>query len=332
MDTLSEVLGAIRLTGAVFLEMTLREQWSYKTAPARAITDVLMPHADHVIPYHLVTAGACYARLIDGEPVALQTGDVILFPAGDRHVLAAAHRSALDLKPVEITGHSLRSLLAAGEVRPFESGERGNVTRIVCGFLACDARLAEPIVRSLPRLLRVSLQSAGIASWVRSSIEFSVAESAASRPGSAMVLARLSEVLFAEALRQFLEHNPDEQTGWLGALRDPHIGRTLALLHRQPAHAWTVDGLARRVGLSRSVLAERFTAMVGVPPMQYLTRWRIALGASRLRQSSASILEIATDVGYDSEAAFNRAFKRELGMPPARWRKQKGLRNRPTVS
>jgi AraC-like DNA-binding protein len=322
VDTLSDVLGAIQLTGAVFLEMTLRERWSYLTAPARKIADVLMPGADHVIPYHLVTAGACYARLLDGEPVALRAGDVILFPAGDRHVLTAANRSALNLKPVEITGQSLGSLLARGQVQPFASGARGNATRIVCGFLACDARLAAPIVTSLPPLLRVNLRGAGIASWVKSSIRFSVAESAARRPGSAMVLARLSEVLFAEALRQYMERNPDDQTGWLGALRDRYVGRTLALMHAQPAHDWTVDALARHVGLSRSGLGERFTAKVGVAPMQYLLRWRISLAASALRRNDASIVEIASEVGYDSEAAFNRAFKRVLGVPPARWRKR----------
>lgn len=322
MDTLSEVLDAIRLTGAVFLEMTLRERWSYRTAPARAIADVLMPHADHVIPYHLVTAGSCYARLVDGEPVRLQSGDVILFPFGDRHILTAAGRSSSKLRPVEITGKSLGSLIARGQVRPFESGERGHATRIVCGFLACDAHLARPIIRSLPRLLQVSLRSTGIAAWVKSSIEFSVAQSAARRPGSAMVLARLSEVLFAEALRQYMEHNPHRQTGWLGALKDQIVGKALALLHERPEYPWTVDELARQAGTSRSALAERFTAMTGLPPIQYLTLWRLALAGARLRHSDASILTVATDVGYESEAAFNRAFKREFGVPPARWRKR----------
>jgi AraC family transcriptional regulator, alkane utilization regulator len=321
VDVLSEVLTAVRLTGAVFLEMTLREHWSYLTAPARAIADVLMPEADHVIPFHLVTAGACYARLPNGKPVELQTGDVILFPGGDRHVLAAASRSALSLRPVEITGESLDKLLTRGQVQPFESGERGSATRIVCGFLACDGRLARPIIDSLPRLLRVSVKGAGNAAWVKSSIEFSVAQSAARKPGSAMVLARLAEVLFAEALRQHMESAPLEQTGWLGALRDRYIGKALALLHEKPAQAWTVDELARRVGLSRSTLGERFSDMVGMPPMQYLTRWRIALAAANLRQSDASILQLAREVGYDSEAAFNRAFKREYGVPPAKWRR-----------
>ena len=322
MDTLSEVLAAIRLTGAVFLEMTLRERWSYLTAPARAIADVLMPDADHVIPFHLLTAGACYARLIKGEPIRLQTGDVILFPAGDRHILSAAGRSALSLKPAEITGESLHKLLTRDHVEMFESGREGSATRIVCGFLACDGHLAEPIVRSLPRMLRISLKGDEKATWLKSSIQFSVAESAARRPGSAMVLARLSEVLFAEALRQYMESNPGGQTGWLGALRDRYVGKALALLHAKPGLNWTVEELARQVGLSRSALGERFNTMVGASPIQYLTRWRISLAASKLRQREATILEVAREVGYESEAAFNRAFKREYGLPPAKWRKR----------
>jgi AraC-like DNA-binding protein len=321
VDTLSQVLTAVRLTGAIFLEMTLRERWSYLTAPARAIADVLMPDADHVIPFHLVTAGACHARLTQGEAVALEAGDVILFPSGDRHVLAASSRSALHMKPTEITGESLDKLLTRGQVEPFEHGKRGGATRIVCGFLACDGQLAQPIIRSLPRLLRVSLKGSGKAAWVRSSIEYSVAESAARKPGSAMVLARLAEVLFAEALRQYMESAPAAQAGWLGALNDRHVGAALALLHESPSRRWTVDELARLVGLSRSALSERFNALVGAPPMQYLARWRISIAASRLRQGHASILEIAVAVGYESEAAFNRAFKREHGVPPAKWRR-----------
>jgi AraC-like DNA-binding protein len=326
MDALSEVLAAVRLTGAVFLKMQLRERWSYLTAPARAIADVLMPDADHVIPYHLLTAGACYAKLPDGEPVELRPGEVILFPAGDRHVLAAASREALNLKPVQISGESLGQLLTRGDVEAFECGEQGSATRIICGFLACDARLAEPIVRSLPCMLRIGLTDTDKAAWIRSSIEYSVTESAARRPGSAMVLARLSEVLFAEAIRQYMESIPEGQLGWLGALRDRFIGRALALLHENPAMRWTVGELAHRVGLSRSTLGERFSALVGMPPMHYLARWRVSLAASRLRQSGASVMQVATEVGYESEAAFNRAFKREYGVPPARWRRQATLR------
>ena len=306
MDALSEVLGVIRLTGAVFLEMELRAQWSYLTAPARAIADVLMPEADHVIPYHLLPEGTCYVRLLDGEFVELSAGDLVMFPAGDRHVLATVSDASLQLAPTEITGESLSSL-KRNEIVPFKSGDNGSATRIVCGYLACDKRLAEPILLSLPRLLKVSMRDGSTAAWVRS---------------SAMILARLSEVLFAEAIRQHMDTLPPEETGWLAALRDRYVGRALALIHEQPAHPWTVETLAHKVALSRSALGQRFTALIGRPPMEYLMRWRILLAARELRQSGAPIVDIAAGVGYESEAAFNRAFKREFGSPPAAWRRQ----------
>jgi len=322
MDALSDVLGVIRLTGAVFLEMELRAQWSYLTAPARAIADVLMPDAaDHVIPYHLLLEGTCFARLLDGEFVQLGAGDLVMFPAGDRHVLATASDVSRQIAPTEITGESL-SFLKRNEIVPFRAGDSGHATRIVCGYLACDKRLAEPIIGRLPRLLNVSLRDGNAAAWVRTSIQYSVAQSASQRPGSAMVLARLSEVLFAEGIRQHVETLPPEETGWLAALRDRHIGRTLALLHDKPAHPWTVDELARTVGLSRSALGQRFVALIGKPPIEYLMRWRILLAARHLRESRTPVIQIATEVGYESEAAFNRAFKRELGVPPAAWRRQ----------
>lgn len=328
MDALSDVLAAVRLTGAVFLHMELRAQWSYVTAPARAIADVLMPDADHVIPYHLIMEGACYAKLIDGEPVKLSAGDMILFPAGDRHVLATASDKLPRLNPTEITAESLQGLLKRGEVTAFKNGRSGAATRIVCGYLACDRRLAEPIVTSLPRLLKVSFGESGIGAWVRDSIRFSVAESASSRPGSAVVRARLSEVLFAETIRHYMDALPEEQSGWLAGLRDRYVGRALTLLHEKPAHPWTVGELGAKVGLARSALGQRFNSLVGVPPMQYLTRWRTSLAATRLRESDVSMLQVASEVGYESEAAFNRAFKREFGLPPAAWRKQATRRRR----
>jgi AraC-like DNA-binding protein len=323
MDALSEVLGVVRLSGAVFLELELRAQWSYLTAPARKIADVLIPEADHVIPFHLLTEGSCYARLLgDGDPVEVVAGDVILFPAGDRHVLATASEAALRLPPVEIGGEALDKLLRRGHVAELREGRTGDATRIVCGYLACNKRLAEPILLSLPRLLKVSMRDAGVAAWVQSSIRFSIAESAAPKPGAAVVLARLSEGLFAEAIRRYMNELPPGESGWLAGLRDRYVGRALALLHEKPADRWTVEELARKVGLSRSALFDRFVAMIGAPPMQYLRRWRTSLAATRLRESNASVLRVATDVGYESEAAFNRAFKREFGLPPAAWRKQ----------
>ena len=321
MDPLSAILSAVRLTGAVFLEMELRAHWSYFTAPARDIADVLMPEADHVMPYHLVTAGTCYARLPGEDAVELRAGDLILFPRGDRHMLSTANELVSGPKLIDITGAILDNILKRGNAAAPEQ-DTDPAARIVCGFLACDRRLAEPILLSLPRLLKISLRDGGIAAWVQSSIRYSVAQSASSRPGSAAVLARLSEVLFAEAVRHYMDELPPANSGWLAGLRDRYVGRALSLLHEQPAHPWTVDELAARVGLSRSALTERFNALIGTPPIQYLTRWRTSLAATQLRESDASIIRIATDVGYESEAAFNRAFKREFGLPPATWRRQ----------
>jgi AraC-like DNA-binding protein len=329
MDALSEVLGAVRLTGAVFLQAELGARCSYLTAPIRKIADVLMPDADHLIPYHLVTEGTCYVRLLDGAPVELLAGDLILVPGGDRHVLATTSENALRLEPTDITGENLATLLQRGSVAAIKSGVDGDAMRIVCGFLACDKRLAEPILLSLPRLLKVRLGDDGTAAWVRSSIRYSAAESMSSRPGSAAVLARLSEVLFAEAIRHYMDELPPNESGWLAGLRDRHVGRALSLLHEDPAYPWTIEKLARKIGMSRSALGERFSALIGVPPMQYLTRWRTSLAATQLRESDASIIRVAADVGYQSEAAFNRAFKREFGLPPAAWRKRGKLPRSP---
>jgi AraC-like DNA-binding protein len=323
MDVLSEVLSVIRLTGAVFLDMEMHEEWAYVTAPARAIADVLLPTAEHVIPFHLLMEGSCFVGLADGgERLKLRVGDVILFPAGDRHLLAAGSEAALRQSPVEITGKSLEKLLKRGAVMPFQNGGSGPTTRIACGYLACDRRLAEPMLSSLPRMLKVSTADGETAAWLHASIGRTVAETRAARQGSTVVLSRLAEVMFAEAIGRYLEASPPGATGWLAGLRDRYVGKTLALLHADPARSWTVDELARNVGLSRSALAERFNALVGAPPMQYLTRWRISLAATRLRESNAPITRVAADVGYESEGAFNRAFKRELGLPPATWRKR----------
>lgn len=322
MDALSDVLSVIRLTGAVFLDMDLRAQWSYITAPARKIADVLMPDADHVIPFHLLAEGACYARLIDGDPVKLEAGDLILFPHGDRHLLIAGDAGGLRLEPTDITGDSLRQLLKRGDIAAFKHAGAGDATRIVCGFVACDKRLAQPILTSLPRLLHVRIRDGSTAAMIRSAIRHSVAQTGSTRLGSAVVLARLSEVLFAEAVSDFMEQPAAQKSGWLAALRDRHVGLALTALHERPAHPWTVEELARIAGLSRSALGERFNTLIGMPPMQYLTRWRTALAAARLREGDAPVVRIAADVGYESEAAFSRAFKREFGSPPAAWRKQ----------
>jgi len=322
MDALSYVLSAIRLTGGVFLEAELRAGWSYLTPSPSRIGALLMPEADHIIPYHLVTEGTCRAQLLDGEAVELRAGDLLVFAHGDRHVLASTQES--ELTPIELSEADLHSLLRPGEVTPLQRGSQGAATRLVCGYLACDRRLSEPVLAGLPRLLRVSVDDSSVADWVRSSVRFLVTQSMAPRAGGVTVLAKLSELLFVEAIRQYIEALPSEQIGWFAALRDRFVGRALALLHREPGYPWTVDDLAKQVGLSRSALADRFGELLGQPPMQYLIQWRLSLAAQHLLSGHRGVAQIAHDVGYDSEAAFNRAFKRAFGVPPAAWRKARG--------
>jgi AraC family transcriptional regulator, alkane utilization regulator len=321
VDTLSEVLKTIRLTGAAFFESELKAPWSIVAPSSRAIAEALMPEADHVVPYHLVTAGRCVAKLLDGPPIDLEAGDVIMVPHGDHHVLGGTRQFG----PVSMTPEALAQLLARGKVTSIRGGGDGAATEMVCGFFACDRRLSAPLLAGLPRMLRVSLNDDAGAAWLRSSVRFSVLATAQARAGADTLLAKLSELLFAETIRRYIKDLPDGQTGWFAGLRNPHVTKALALLHARPKHSWTVEELAREVGLSRTVLAERFVHYLGQPPIQYLTKWRLSLAANGLREGSTSIGRVAEQVGYDSEASFTRAFKREFGLPPATWRR-KGAR------
>ncbi len=192
----------------------------------------------------------------------------------------------------------------------------------MCGFLSCDKQLSRPLLDALPRLVRVPLGDDPGAAWLLSLLRRGAEENGAPGPGSGTLLAKLAELLFVEAMRRYIEALPDQQVGWLAGLRDRYIGRALTLMHERPVHDWTVDELAERVGLSRSALAQRFADLLGQPPMQYLTRWRLGLAAAALRGSDRAIALVAEEFGYESESAFNRAFKREFGMPPAAWRRR----------
>jgi AraC-like DNA-binding protein len=318
VDALSDVLRTIRLTGAAFFASELRAPWSIVAPSSRAIADALMPDADHVVPYHFVTSGRCAVKLIDGPTIELAAGDVVVFPKGDQHMLGGTSQFG----PVSMPPEDLAKLLSRGKITPIRGGGDGAVTEMVCGFFACDSRLSGPILAGLPRMLRVSLSDDPGATWLRSSVHFSVDESAQRRAGAETFLAKLSELLFVETIRRYVKNLPDSQTGWLAGLRNPHVAKALALLHGRPDHPWTVEELAREVGLSRTVLAERFMHFLGQPPIQYLTKWRLSLAADRLREGSTSIGRVAEHVGYDSEASFNRAFKRQFGLPPAAWRRR----------
>lgn len=320
MDALSEVLKALRLASGVFFNAELTAPWCIDSAPGTDDVRHILPNAEHIAIYHLLTEGTCYARLTDeAATITLGMGDLLLFPHADGHRMG----SDLQLKPV--AAESLLEASPEGGLARVVHGGNGARTRFVCGFLACDSRLCRPLLSALPRMLRVPMGTGPAADWIINSLQRGAEETRAPRPGADAMLAKLSELLFLEAIRIYIESLPQDQRGWFAGLRDPHVSRALALMHTSPARPWTVDDLGREVGLSRSALAERFALLLGEPPMQYLTRWRLALAARELRESRDSILRIAEQVGYDSEAAFNRAFKREFGMPPATWRRHSAI-------
>lgn len=316
MDALSEVLKAQRLTSGIFLDADFTAPWCIDSAPGKQELRRMLPGAEHVAIYHLLIEGRCRSCLPDGgEAIELKAGDLLMFPQGD------GHRMGSDLQLAPVAAGSLVQPSPEGGLARMSHGGGGARTRFVCGYLACDSRLCRPLLGALPRMLRVPLGDGPAASWIFGTLRRGADETRAPRAGADAVLAKLSELLFIEAIRSYIETLPQDQRGWFAGLRDPHVGRALALLHAEPARAWTVDDLGRDVGLSRSSLAERFALLIGEPPMQYLTRWRLALAARELKESRDSVLRVAEQVGYESEAAFNRAFKREFGMPPATWRR-----------
>ncbi len=315
LDTLSEVLRAVRLTGAVFFAVDASSPWVAEAPPAREIGPFIMPGVEHVIEYHVVASGTCWGGLVDEPALKLNTGDIIVFPQGDPHILSSAPgmRGEPSLEAVRA--------VVRGRVPLAMSLQGGGAerARLVCGFLGCDARPFNPLLATLPRVIHLRATEGD--SVLRGLVELAVVESAEPRPGGDCTLSRLSELLFVEVVRRYVAQLPPEGVGWFAGLRDDNVGRALTKLHQNPSHDWSLEELARACGLSRSVLAERFAALVGIPPIQYLAQWRIQLAASLLRSGKSSLAEIAERVGYGSEAALSRAFKRQLGIAPALYRR-----------
>jgi AraC-like DNA-binding protein len=277
----------------------------------------LAPDAGHLIIYHFLTEGRAYAKLADGRREELAAGDIVVLPHGDAHRLGNGSPE----QPVDAVRTLAGNLTQGLKVARFGGG--GEITRFVCGYLACEPRLSEVFLSGLPQMLKVHVANEPSGQWLANSIRFSVGEVNESHAGSGLVLAKLSEVLFVETLRRYINALPPGQTGWLAGARDPVIGQALALLHKESATPWTISDLARRVGLSRTRLAERFRHFLGESPMNYLAQWRLKLGAEMLQSTEESVAEIAAAVGYGSEAAFNRAFKREFDCPPAQFRRSR---------
>jgi AraC-like DNA-binding protein len=317
MDVLSDVLRVVKLQGALFFNAEFSAPWCLSEPRSTAIAPYLSQEAGHLILYHFLTEGRAFARLSDGRQEELTAGDIVIFPHGDGHLLG----NGTPEKPVDAVQMFAKNLTQGLKLARFGGG--GEITKFVCGFMVCEPRLSEMFLAGLPAMLKVHVAEEPSGQWLEHSIRFSVEEANGSRAGSGLVIARLSEVLFVETLRRYINALPPDQVGWLAGARDPIIGQALALLHKEPAHSWTVSELASRVGLSRTRLVERFGHFLDEPPIAYLTRWRLKLGAEILLSTDDSIAEVAEAVGYGSEAAFNRAFRREFDCPPARFRRER---------
>jgi AraC-like DNA-binding protein len=313
VDALSEILKVVQLNGAIFFNARFTAPWCVVSPAEASLAKILGPGAERVLLYHYVMEGSCVITLQGMAPLRLSGGDIMIFPQSDAHTMA----SSVGEQPQQMDAQAI--LRERPKVLQFGGG--GESTRLVCGYITFDPRLFQPILAALPRVVTVSLRGMEYARWLEASLQHAVAEAQSARPGAEGVLSKLSEVMVVETLRQYAAQLPPEHAGWLSGLRDRTVGNCLALMHEKPAHPWTVESLAREVAASRSVLAERFTHFVGQSPMQYLGRWRMALVANYLRRSSLSLARIAEEVGYETDAALSRAFRREFGIPPATWRR-----------
>jgi AraC-like DNA-binding protein len=320
MDALSETLRVVHLVGAIFINARFTAPWCYQSPSADTAAPILEPGAERVVIFHLLTEGECYVELGNEPPVHLMAGDVVVFPQGDAHRMA----SRPGIAPA--TGGAPLSEVLSRRPRQLAYGGGGAPTGLVCGYLACDARLARMLLAGLPSVVKVNVRGSNAGAWLESSVRYALAEARSPRPGGAGVLAKLAEVLFIEVLRLYMNEQREDRIGWLAGVGDRIVGAALNALHKTPAHAWTLAELAQVAGTSRSVLAERFQHLVGSSPMQYLTQWRMLLAANLLRSGNAPLTSIAEDVGYQTDTAFSRAFRREFGAPPATWRRNQAMR------
>jgi AraC-like DNA-binding protein len=319
-DPLSDVLRTVKLTGALFFMVEASTPWGYEVPRAGAFASIILPRAQHVISYHVITRGTGWIIGPAGASRAFGPGDILVLPHEDAYAMQSAPDARHELTPDEVLGFF--RAMAAGALPPVirEGGGGPGGAQFVCGFLGCDARPFNPLLATLPRLLHLRRPECGRSDLLDRLIDLTLAEAQRDRAGGECIRLRLSELMFVEVVRRHLETLAEDQTGWLAGLRDPAIGRVLAVIHGRPGHPWTLEALARCAGLSRSVLADRFLHLVGQPPMQYLTRWRIQVAARLLTDSAAKVAAVGRDVGYDSEAAFSRSFKKITGISPAAWR------------
>jgi AraC-like DNA-binding protein len=319
MDVLSDVLGAVRLTGALFFDVDASSPWVVETPKMDNVGYAIMPEVENVIAFHVIMDGESWVEVHDGvtPAVRVKAGDVLVFARGDAHTFSSIRGArAADPGPEMYrrpADHRLPFVVHSGGGGP----ER---TRLICGYLGYDATPFNPLIAALPAMIYAPGPAAE-ASWVAQLLRLAVDETGTRRAGGETVLAKLSELMFVEIVRRYIDGLPEDSPGWLSGLRDRHVGAALSLMHGRPAEPWTLDSLAREIGMSRTTFTERFTQYVGDSPMHYLGRWRLQVAAGLLERQGMNIAQAAAEVGYESEAAFNRAFKKEVGVPPGAWRR-----------
>jgi AraC-like DNA-binding protein len=301
----------------VFFNAEFSAPWGFSAPASDRMAAELAPGAPHLVLYHLVIEGGAFVELPDGQSLELMPGDIVIFPHGDPHHMSSGKDAR---RP--FPNYGIAAKIKSRDLSPLQTGGGGEISRFVCGYMTCEPYLSRPILSGLPPVFKVNIRTDRSGHWLENSILHLVEEAASGRVGSEAMLAKLSEALFVDTLRRYVADLPEQQTGWLTGARDPIVGKSLGLMHSRIAHPWTIADLADQVGISRSALVERFTRYLSEPPMTYLTRWRLQMAARSLEKTSRGVADIAADVGYESEAAFNRAFKRQFGQPPGRYRSE----------
>jgi AraC-like DNA-binding protein len=312
-DVLAEMLRAVRLTGSVFLNAQFSTPFAV-VSPKRYDAGTPMARLRHVSVFHLIAAGSCTIEIATGERKTITSGDILLLPFADAHTFWNGDYREKAFGP---------DLMRPGPVKGMwtvDYGGGGETTRMVCGFIESSEILFAPVFRSLPALVVDRTGEGNVGALLTATVREILLLADKASPGTDLMLGRLMEMLFVEVLRRYASRLPQSATGWFAALNDPIVGRALERVHADPARRWTVDDLARQAGSSRAVLAGRFVAVLGKAPIEYVTGWRMQLAAERMRSSNEGLSSIAAGVGYESEAAFNRAFKRVTGVTPGRWR------------
>ncbi|WP_235912084.1 AraC family transcriptional regulator [Mesorhizobium xinjiangense] len=309
------MLRAMRLTGGIFLDAEFTAPWCIAAQVGPEDCVPFTPVPQHIIAYHYIIAGHCLVKVGNQPPLSVDSGQLVILPRNDSHIIA----SALNLRPVD--AEHLIQAGPDGGLAKIVHGGGGDLTQILCGFLGNDLPY-NAFIALLPSILKLDVADAASGDWIENNFRFAAGELSKSRANSPTMLAKLAELLFMEAVRRYLASQPPAVSAWSAGMRDPIVGRALGLLHGQIARRWTTEDLAGEIAISRSAFAERFTRVIGEPPMRYLARQRFEQATARLRDSTDPIARIAFDVGYESEAAFNRAFRREYGVPPASWRRE----------